>query len=186
MAQVLRDLDDIGAYLLLAALLSALAWPMLTRRHRDKGAGWRSAMITSSPDVMAVSSVLMVLSLTLQPRYWGGGRSVQLTPLADITGVIASGYSAQWATVQLLGNVLIFIPIGFLLPWRFEVFDGFGRILPFAAALATFIELFQFIVPLGRTVSVDDAILNVAGAVLGYAILRLIARARTIVGQSAT
>lgn len=89
---------------------------------------------------------------------------IHLTPFKTLSGQIAALPSDESLT-QLLGNTLLFLPWGFFLPllWR-----CFRRILPLAGmclALTVFIETIQLFI--GRTVDVDDLILNFAGSMCG-------------------
>lgn len=69
--------------------------------------------------------------------------------------------------VNLLGNLLIFTPMGFLLPLLSRRFRRVWPILfvGFVSSLA--VETIQFIFRVGST-DIDDLILNTAGAGLGY------------------
>ena len=66
---------------------------------------------------------------------------------------------------QLLGNTLLFLPWGFFLPMLWK---KFRRLLPVAGmclALTCFIEFTQLFI--GRTMDVDDLILNFLGSMGG-------------------
>ncbi|WP_249727583.1 VanZ family protein, partial [Bacillus paralicheniformis] len=69
--------------------------------------------------------------------------------------------------VNLLGNLLIFTPMGFLLPLLSKKFRKTWVIicLGFFASLA--VETIQFIFTVGSA-DIDDLILNTIGAWLGY------------------
>ncbi|WP_433721765.1 VanZ family protein [Actinoplanes sp. CA-051413] len=74
-------------------------------------------------------------------------------------------------------NVIMFIPLGVLLPLLRPSLDAVRRLAGCAAAASSAIELIQFVLgmTLGsrRTVDVNDLIANTAGALLGLLILRL-------------
>jgi glycopeptide antibiotics resistance protein len=74
-------------------------------------------------------------------------------------------------------NVIMFVPLGVLLPLLRPAMDSFRRLAVLACAASLTIEVIQFVlgVTLGsrRTVDVNDLIANTAGAVLGLLILRL-------------
>ena len=65
--------------------------------------------------------------------------------------------------VNVLGNVAMFVPLGFLLPLATRV--GPGGDVALCAALSTSIELSQAM--LGRNLDVDDVLLNTLGAAVG-------------------
>ena len=66
--------------------------------------------------------------------------------------------------ISLLGNIILFIPIGILLPCLYKI-KGKTVIL-FGFALSLFIELFQLFLP--RWTDIDDIILNTFGTLIGY------------------
>ncbi|AGZ45785.1 VanZ family protein [Actinoplanes friuliensis] len=74
-------------------------------------------------------------------------------------------------------NVIMFIPLGVLLPLLRPRLDAVRRLTAYAAGASFSIELTQFVLgmTLGsrRTVDVNDLIANTAGALVGLLILRL-------------
>ena len=70
---------------------------------------------------------------------------------------------------NLAGNVLIFVPFGFLLPWVRGCFSHWWKVLLNALVFVTGIELFQLLSAFGEF-DVDDILLNCIGAMIGYVI----------------
>ena len=70
---------------------------------------------------------------------------------------------------NLVGNVLVFIPFGFLLPKAYPVCGRWWRVLYCAVGFVMCIELFQLFSAFGAF-DVDDILLNVFGSVIGYSI----------------
>lgn len=68
------------------------------------------------------------------------------------------------------GNILAFVPFGFLWP-RYRGHDKFFRTLLASAALSAFIEVVQWLLGVG-VMDIDDLILNTLGGIIGYLILR--------------
>ena len=75
------------------------------------------------------------------------------------------------AAINLLGNVVMFVPLGFFLPLNWEKCRGGVRWLLWATGIVVLIECTQMVTLLGY-LDVDDLILNLAGAGLGYWIWR--------------
>ncbi len=69
---------------------------------------------------------------------------------------------------NLLGNIIPFIPLGFLVPLFYHSISWKG-ILGIAVALSLCIEILQLVLRAG-TFDVDDILLNVLGVALGYAL----------------
>ena len=68
---------------------------------------------------------------------------------------------------NLFGNILMFIPMGFYLPSLFKKQKIFLIMLLTVICISTSIECIQFFTKLG-TSDIDDIILNVFGAIIGY------------------
>ena len=88
-------------------------------------------------------------------------------PGKTIFGYLSGEPSWRIAIDNLLGNVLLFVPLGIFLPslWRTITWRG---VLAVALALSLALEESQLFV-IG-TPDVDDVILNSLGAVLGYCV----------------
>ncbi|MBO5523889.1 MAG: VanZ family protein [Roseburia sp.] len=69
-------------------------------------------------------------------------------------------------------NILMFLPLGFLLPVIWKEFWSFKRTAVFGFALSLAIELSQIFTY--RLTDVDDLITNTLGAILGYYVARVI------------
>lgn len=80
---------------------------------------------------------------------------------------IARHTSLRTAIVYLGGNLLCFVPLGFLLPCRHDRVRRFGAMMLCAAGVICAIELTQLFTTLGFC-DIDDLIFNLAGTALGY------------------
>ena len=69
--------------------------------------------------------------------------------------------------IELLGNILLFIPAGWLLPRLFKSMRKFFLFLLTCLLAILFVESLQLVTLLGRF-DVDDIILNIAGMLIGY------------------
>ena len=78
-----------------------------------------------------------------------------------------------WALKNLLGNIIPFIPFGFLMPIAYKKFSSAIKVLSIGLASILLIEIFQFFTKLGFF-DVDDIILNMIGIVCGYLMLLII------------
>ena len=122
---------------------------------------------------LAILSVLLFFGgLFHLERGWGG--AVNLEPFETIrrfyihyqrTGSLSSFFN-------LLGNIILLIPFGVLMPVMFRRMRRFWIFFPFAALFAVGIEYLQWITATGIA-DVDDSILNFIGAAGGYLVTRL-------------
>ncbi len=87
---------------------------------------------------------------------------VSLVPLRDLLTVLASG--PLTVAVQIVGNLLVFAALGFFGPLRFAALASVPRILALAAGCSVLVEVAQYALRLDRVSSVDDVLLNTAGA----------------------
>jgi glycopeptide antibiotics resistance protein len=119
---------------------------------------------------------LAVVRVTLFPLNvvlydWHG--TTNLIPLASIIQLITETNSTV-ANINIVGNLVLFVPLGFLLPLLFERLRSFRPLLWRAAVISIVIEIAQ-IVTRARATDIDDVILNTTGAAIGYAIYGLAA-----------
>jgi glycopeptide antibiotics resistance protein len=104
--------------------------------------------------------------------FFGYARIISQT----IQGEIAPGQSLFFLTVNLVGNVAVFIPLGFCLylslpssPRRLVLATLVGGVFSLT------LELGQLALP-GRTTAIDDVVLNTLGVAIGGCIAVLCAR----------
>ena len=76
------------------------------------------------------------------------------------------------AVRNIAGNIALFFPMGILLPFLFPKMRSFRRILLIAICTTLCVELAQLFLRYGIC-DVDDVILNVAGWLLGFAVLKI-------------
>lgn len=102
---------------------------------------------------------------------WAGGYGINLVPFATVKSMLRFGSFSQ-KLINLAGNVLIFIPLGCLLPALWKRLRRCWKTIPLCAAVSLLIESVQLFV--GRSVDVDDLILNTLGGALGYLLFALL------------
>jgi glycopeptide antibiotics resistance protein len=94
-------------------------------------------------------------------------------------------WAPLWTLADLFGNVLLFVPLGFLLPLLVPAMRRWWQALAVGAGVSLLIELYQLAWPGVRKVSVDDLLMNALGAVLGFAALRLTGYRRSSLSRRA-
>lgn len=68
---------------------------------------------------------------------------------------------------NIMGNVVLFFPFGYLLPNIVRRIN-FSSVLFLSLLISVFIELMQYMYLASRRADVDDVLLNILGALLGY------------------
>ena len=95
-----------------------------------------------------------------------GSINYNLIPFRSISSQLER-ITQWWALKNLLGNIIPFIPFGFLLPVIYRKCSSAIKVLSVGLASILLIEIFQFLTKLG-SFDVDDIILNMTGIVCGY------------------
>lgn len=80
------------------------------------------------------------------------------------------------ALINLLGNVVLFIPLGIFLPKLWHCFQRLWKVLLATAGIIIAVEAAQVLTLLGRC-DIDDLILNLIGAAIGYGLYKWIWKA---------
>lgn len=76
------------------------------------------------------------------------------------------------AIVNLLGNVFLFMPLGLFLPCLWQKFRIFWKFALCVTVIIIAVELIQLFLLLGSC-DIDDLILNILGASLGFGIWKI-------------
>lgn len=101
---------------------------------------------------------------------------LELIPFADIVTILNDpGAPGLGVAANIAGNAALLAPLGFLLPLFWRYFGRAKRTILFGFGVSLSIELIQLIA--GGVTSVDDLILNTAGAAAGFALAKLLLRA---------
>jgi glycopeptide antibiotics resistance protein len=110
----------------------------------------------------------VILAALIGPRNLAQGLprpSFSLIPFSSLS----SGRSPQ----EAIGNLILFLPLGMLLPFVSERFRTLWLICSIAFALSFCLEGAQYAMNVGRLSDIDDAILNSGGATLGWLTWRI-------------
>lgn len=109
--------------------------------------------------------------------------NINLTPLLTIRnyyGVVQQGPEHSYfihCVINLLGNVFLFIPAGWMLPKVFPYQRKFFRFFASCTGLIFLVEVIQLFTLLG-SFDIDDLILNLAGMILGFLVYHIGAACR--------
>jgi hypothetical protein len=146
--------------------LAALAIFLLAR-HRARQ-GHPAPVRTALADVGIIVGTAPWVWMILTPS--SGRTGVSLVPFTDLADVLR----APWQTVfvQVGGNLLVFASLGALLPVRTARMASAARVAAVATAASVLVETLQYGLRLGRLSSIDDVIVNAAGAVLAALVTR--------------
>jgi glycopeptide antibiotics resistance protein len=132
----------------------------------------------------AAAYAALLASVTLLPirwraelARWPDNRQPQLVPLWNLLAGIADGHRRLATLAGAGGNVLLFVPLGLLLPLLLPRMARPWRVLGAGAGVSLLVELTQLTMPGVRRADVNDLLMNVAGTALGWLLYALAGRA---------
>ena len=76
-------------------------------------------------------------------------------------------------STQVLGNLVMLLPLGIYIPLMFPKLSGFFRVFIICLLVSISIELMQLITNV-RSTDIDDVILNTSGAIVGYILYKFL------------
>ena len=181
MRGALAHMWEMGGFMLLTLPLWILGRTLWLVHRKEAPRPWREFLLTGF--------VLFVLGLLSQTLTFSGWTDPEMTPLEFARWRWEQGYSinltpgytirSMWERgsqslkiLNLAGNVLIFVPMGFLPPLLWKKWRHFFAAVGLSAITSCLIEFVQLF--LGRSVDVDDLILNTLGGLVGYLLFCLI------------
>ena len=110
--------------------------------------------------------------------------NINMTPLLTINNynyVVQQGPGHPYfvhCIINLLGNILLFVPAGWLLPKVFPFQRNFFRFFVSCTGLILLVETVQLFTLLG-SFDIDDIILNLAGMTFGFIVYHLFRKRRS-------
>ncbi|WP_182378714.1 VanZ family protein [Nocardioides sp. WS12] len=129
----------------------------LARLRISAGAPPARAWRRSLAEVGLVYGTVPWVWMTMLPGNQAGlvTGAVSLEPFRDLETM---------SDIQVVGNLVLLSALGFFAPLRFRALASLPRIVVLAAFSSAAIETAQFVLRLDRVSSVDDVLLNTAGA----------------------
>jgi len=129
-------------------------------------------------NVLFIGSILFIIKLTMFPEgLLGIGEEkggVNLVPFHTI-GDLLFNHPFSSFIVNNIGNIILFVPFGFLLPFKFKNISSLSKGCLLGMAFSILIEIVQLSMP-NRWTDVDDVILNTLGAGVGYSLFTILSR----------
>ena len=160
------------------ALPIAMIFYLLTpwRQHRLEKQGLKSGTAREFCLLLFVMAICGILSVTLRPPFgWGAPlpekkdvwENLNLVPfkMFRIYGFYFRWGNFLYIVVNFIGNMLVFLPLGFFPALLFRK-AKWWRSLLVGGGISVLVEFGQFF--LMRQSDIDDVLLNSLGALLGY------------------
>jgi len=125
--------------------------------------------------VTVIYAFIMIKLLFLRFRYSWDFYLYNLTPFETIKQYVynRNHYNFDTWMKNLFGNIVLFIPLGFIIPL---INKRFMRILLFLLVVLTILLIVELVQMLTRVGSfdIDDIILNSFGALIGFSITKVL------------
>lgn len=96
---------------------------------------------------------------------------INLTPFKTIINYLSGDPTPRIAFKNLIGNIILFLPFGFLVPCLKQFFFSFKNILLSVISFSLLLEILQLLSHLG-SFDIDDIILNSLGGIIGYILFK--------------
>jgi glycopeptide antibiotics resistance protein len=128
--------------------------------------------------------IIAIAAITIVPLSYSvhrtpGENDLNFVPLKTTMNAIKHAMKFERFRISMLfqntaGNIVMFVPLGFLLPLVIKKINSFARVFFAGLFFSALIELMQYTersFGVYRSVDIDDVILNTLGAILGWMIL---------------
>ncbi len=137
--------------------------------------GINSKVIKTICAILLLLYVIYLLYLVFFSHHYGRGvvhRSCNFVPLKTIIAFLQMQSNYDIIFINLVGNIVAFIPMGFLLPIVFAKISSIRKTISVVFLATFFIEVTQYILGVGMC-DIDDVILNTLGGIIGFIIYDL-------------
>ena len=125
---------------------------------------YKNVMATMMWGIILSLDCSFIFVMTLLGREIGDSYHIRLKPFQSYFLTLIEG--EMEILLQILVNIAMYIPIGFLLPCCFEMFERYRRVMLVGILTSLCIEVIQFILKIGMF-EVDDIISNTLGCIIG-------------------
>jgi glycopeptide antibiotics resistance protein len=153
---------------------------------RQNGSSWSYLAVFSTFWIYLMAVIGLTQFPLVLPLPGAGRRPIEyILAQVNLNPFIVAGefHSRLGIILHMIGNFLLTVPFGFLLPRVAPM--SLRKFLWFAIGIGVAIELIQFIVTLTtgvvyyHVVDINDALFNCIGAMTGYGLFRLWSRMQT-------
>lgn len=146
------------------------------RRHKQKPFNWLWDLACA----LFLISLVNILWNTVSFAPFSHGfqihqTNINLIPIVSLIKMatyLLEESPTPYIIMNIFGNILFFLPVGFLLPFLSQKFSRVWKTILLGALLSIMIETWQLFLPRGT--DIDDVLLNTSGTALGYCLFWLI------------
>lgn len=133
--------------------------------------------------LLLIAYLVLLTYLTFFSSHYGRGnahRGINIIPLSTILQYLTGSMGIRNVIVNLAGNIVAFMPLGFLLPFIFKENMRIIKVIIITLLVTFFIETVQYFTYSGIS-DIDDILLNLLGSVIGYFISNALVPLRKLI-----
>ena len=116
---------------------------------------------------LLVFKTIQLKTKLLMFKFNSGTGQANFLPFKTILPYLRGEHGWSFAIINLVGNIALFVPIGFLVPFVFYRKMTWQKSLALAVAVGLAIEGMEVVFRVG-IFDIDDVILNALGVMIGY------------------
>lgn len=155
----------LGRDIIITIAIISILLIVQAKHHKGKKSFWYNTGI-----ILFSLSMVIIFSLTGISPVSGFHLDIRINeisfiPFKGIIEMLQGGVTTH-SFINIVGNIVMFMPIGFLVPLLYDKLNSFIKVVLFGFTTSLIIELTQLF--LIRGTDVDDLMLNTMGAILGY------------------
>ena len=168
--------EPLAVFGAISLVIVLVAVPVTVWRARERR--FLVAALRTGRDVVLLVALALIAALTFAPLEEEVPRlPVNLLPFRDQLLALEGQIEMGRALSELAANVLLFVPLGIALAWRWRR-PGALLVAGWALVVSVAVEAGQAISQTGRQADVTDLLANVGGALLGLLLVRRLGRRR--------
>lgn len=175
---LLREAALLGVLVVPLSVVLSVSSPLASRRRKE-----RKSLAAGAVSWCFTLYVILVGLLTLAPPPFSTSNGIFGTNIVPVIYSIrcfvpnpGQPSTTAFCLRIITGNLVMFVPLGIMLPLLSERWASAKAVLTIALMASVSIELLQYAerwLGSARWSDIDDVLLNVTGALLGYGLLRL-------------
>jgi glycopeptide antibiotics resistance protein len=159
--------------LFLLLVVPSLTALLLYRRRRVRlGKAERLLPPRLALNIGLACTLLGVVLITLSTRKASAVSYTGLVPFHPLWTALTGEIDTTKVLATYGANILLFVPLGVLLPLRWPRLDSATLTTVAAGMIAAVVETLQHLQNAGRVTQLDDVIFNALGGLAGWAIMR--------------
>ncbi|WP_081801794.1 VanZ family protein [Priestia veravalensis] len=174
MTQLLRAFGGFIPFFLLVSFIVLtvfIAIKLLRNKKSNKKFSFRELVVDCGIIISLIAVFFVTNFSTLLPGIVVFDRQYNFVPFIDIYIMLKNSVSLDLVFRNILLNICLFVPFGFLI--TFKIQNKLLKVTLLGFLLSFLMEFLQYVVPRGRIADINDIITNSLGVIIGYLLAKL-------------